>query len=138
MTRSTRKIASFALASMVAASFAAGAIAAPGKGKGPSWKGGKKPVGTIASFADPVLTVDMNDGSQFVGNVTEDTQIKLDHRGRPSAKGNPTQGSTADLVAGYLVLRIKSDESDAGVVVEKIKVRKVAAPAPTPTPTPTS
>ena len=138
MARSTRKIVSFVLASMVAASFAAGALASPGQGRGPSSNGGKKPIGTIASFADPTLTVDMEDGSQFVGNVTEDTQIKIDHRGRPSAKGNPTKGSTADLVAGYKVLRLKSDETDAGNVVEKVKVRKVAAPAPTPTPTPTT
>ncbi|HVL64439.1 MAG TPA: hypothetical protein VM573_04620 [Actinomycetota bacterium] len=123
----TRRIAAALGAAVIAASLGASAVAAP---KGPSNKGGKKPIGTIASFdsATGALAVDLKDGTQFTGTVTEDTKIKVDHRGKPGKKGNPTTGTTADLVPGYQVLRLKSDAAEDGsLVVEKVKVRKVAA-----------
>lgn len=126
-TRSILKVLVVVLAATSLFSFATGAL---GK-KGPSGKGGKKPIGTVASFdaSSGVLTVDLKDGSQFEGVATEDTRVKIDHRGKPGKKGNPTTGSLEDLVAGYKVLRLKSSTTDEGTTVEKIKVRKEAAPA---------
>ncbi len=104
-----------------------GAVAAPAAlAKGPSHKGGKKPVGTVASFDGTTLTVTMKDGSSETAVVAEDTKVKIDHRGRPAAKGNPTRGDLDDLVEGTLVLRMKTDDGE----LEKIRIRRAAAPAP--------
>lgn len=134
MTRTqTCKVLKLLVAALVATSLLSPALGAPGQGKGPSGKGGKKPIGTVASFdaSSGILVVDMKDGSRFEGVADQDTKVKIDHRGKSGKKGNPTKGSLEDLVAGYKVLRIKSSTTDENATkVEKIKVRKVAAPAP--------
>ena len=108
-----------------------GAVAAPAAlAKGPSGKGGKKPVGTVATFDGTTLTVTMNDGSTQTATADDSTKVKVDHRGRPAAKGNPTRGGLEDLVAGTLVLRLKTDDG----VLEKVRIRRTA-PAAAPVPT---
>ena len=107
-----------------------GAVAAPAALAGDrdgSRKGGKKPIGSVASFDGTTLTVTLNDGSSATATADEDSRVKVDHRGRPSAKGNPTRGSLEDLVAGTLVLRLKTDDG----VLEKVRIRRTAAPAAT-------
>lgn len=108
---------------ILTAALVLGAVAAPAAlAKRPSGKGGKKPVGTVASFDGTTLTVTMKDGSSRTATADESTQVKIDHRGRPSAKGNPTRGSLDDLVAGNLVLRMKTDDG----ALEKVRIRRVA------------
>ena len=116
---------------VLTAALVLGAVAAPAAlAQGPSSKGGKKPIGTVASFDGTTLTVTLNDGSTATATADESTQVKIDHRGRPAAKGNPTRVSLADLVAGALVLRLKSDEG----ALEKIRLRRApAAAVPTET-----
>ena len=105
-----------------------GAVAAPAAladGHDGSRRGGKKPIGTVASFDGTTLTVTLNDGSTTTATADESVQVKIDHRGRPAAKGNPTRGSLEDLVAGALVLRLKTDDG----VLEKVRLRRTAAAA---------
>jgi hypothetical protein len=107
-----------------------GALAAPvAQAKGPSRKGGKKPIGTVASFDGTTLTVTMKDGTSQAATADDSTQVKLDHRGRPAAKGNPTRGDLDDLVAGALVLRMKTDDG----ALEKVRLRSVATESPAAT-----
>ena len=108
-----------------------GAVAAPAalaNDRDGSRKGGKKPIGSVASFDGTTLTVTLNDGSSATATADEDSRVKIDHRGRPAAKGNPTRGSLEDLVAGTLVLRLKTDDG----VLEKVRIRRTAQTSPAP------
>ena len=114
--RISRGITCTAVALMAVAAIAAPVAAHRGKG------GGKKPMGTIASFDGTTLTVTTTSGDEVTGTVTEDTQIKKEHRGHHSRNGNPTKGSVQDLTAGTFVLRMKVEDD----VVEKVRVRSAA------------
>ena len=119
----TTPLYALALATMVLALFAAPALAHK------EGTGGKKALGTVASFDGTTLTVTMTDGSSFSGAVGDDVQVKVEHRGHKShGKGHkkPSNGSVADLTAGAMVLRmkVKCDE------VTKLRLRRVPAAAP--------
>ena len=132
MQRVSRKVLLVATATLVVASFAASAGAHSGKGEG------KKPIGTIASFDGTTLTVDLASGETETATVTEDTQIKVEHRGHHAARGkghgSPSHGDSEALTAGAFVLRMKVDEDGS---LDKIRVRPASLhevePAPTPT-----
>jgi hypothetical protein len=99
--------------------------AAMGKPKSPK-PGGKKLIGEVVSFdaEGMILTVEMNDGSPYEGEVTEDVQVKLEHRGDHDRRGNPTNGTVEDIEEGAKVLRMK--ESKKTDLIVKIRLR----PAP--------
>lgn len=136
MHRASWKVLPVAIAAVAVASFAATAGAHSGKGEG------KKPLGTIASFDGTTLTVALTSGETETATVTEDTQIKVEHRGHPVHKkgrdkgqGNPSQGDPEVLTAGSFVLRMKVDEDGN---LDKIRVRPAThggEPSATPTPT---
>ncbi len=119
-----RRTTAVLTAALVLGAVAAPAALANGRRDGER-NGGKKPVGTVASFDGTTLTVTMNDGSSKTATTDEDTRVKIDHRGRPAAKGNPTRGSLEDLVAGALVLRMKTDDG----ALEKVRIRRAPAEA---------
>jgi hypothetical protein len=97
--------------------------AALGKPKSPK-PGGKKPIGEVVSFEDMLLKVEMKDESTYEGEVAEDVQVKLEHRGDHDRSGNPSNGTLEDIEEGANVLRIK--ESKKTDLIEKIRLR----PAP--------
>jgi hypothetical protein len=97
--------------------------AALGKPKSPK-PGGKKPIGEVVSFEDMLLKVEMKDESTYQGEVAEDVQVKLEHRGDHDRSGNPSNGTVEDIEEGAKVLRIK--ESKKTDLIEKIRLR----PAP--------
>ncbi len=119
-----RRTTAVLTAALVLGAVAAPAALANGRRDG-EHNGGKKPVGTVASFDGTTLTVAMKDGSSKTATAGDDTKVKIDHRGRPAAKGNPTRGSLEDLVAGALVLRMKIDDG----ALEKVRIRRAAAEA---------
>jgi hypothetical protein len=127
LRRSTRTtpLYAVALAAMVLAFFAAPAAAHK------DGRGGKPAIGEVASFDGTTLTVTMNDGSSFAGAVSDDVQIKVEHRGhKEHGKGHkkPSNGSLEDLTAGAKVLRIKVKCDE----VTKLRIRR--APATTTEP----
>jgi hypothetical protein len=116
------------LAVGLVASALGSAAATPGKDTSSTKPGGKKPIGTVAAFdaATGVLTVTTNDGGERTGTLAPDVQIKVEHRGKYATgkgHGNPTAGSTDDIVAGARVLRMKEDEG----VVTHLRLRPVPA-----------
>ncbi len=124
----TRKLFAGVLAGALVLAFAAPALAHK-QGSPRHHHGGKKPIGEVVSFDGTTLSVLKHSSGETVsGTVTEDTRIKLDHRGRPAAKRNPTRGSVEDLVAGTKVLRLKLDDG----MVEKVKLRKFETYTPPP------
>ncbi|MGH2729797.1 MAG: hypothetical protein ACRDJI_04230 [Actinomycetota bacterium] len=103
------------LAVGIVASALGSATATPGKHDGATKPGGKKPIGTVAAFdpATGALTVTTNGGEELTGTLAPDAHIKIEHRGKHATgkgHGNPTAGSTDDIVAGAWVLRIKERE----------------------------
>ena len=85
--------------------------------------GGKKPLGTVASYADGTLTLTLTDGTTFTGAVAEDAQVKVEHRGRHDhGKGHKkhSNGSLEDLVAGTFVLRMKVEDD----TLTKLRIRR--------------
>ncbi|HEX2195811.1 MAG TPA: hypothetical protein VHJ76_02700 [Actinomycetota bacterium] len=126
---SARTLAVVSLAGLVAAA-AAPALAKPSR---PKQHRGKKAVGEIVSFdeATMTLTVDLRGDEDFTGAVDPDVQVKLDHRGwagRGGDHGNPTEGSTDDLLPGTPVLRMKVEDD----LVTKIRIRPLPDQAPLP------
>ncbi|HYI43923.1 MAG TPA: hypothetical protein VE174_00480 [Actinomycetota bacterium] len=94
-------------------------------------RGEGKSAGTIASFDGTTLTVTMKDASTVTATVTEATKIKVSHRGRHEhGKGfkKHSNGALADLVAGNLVIKMKMAEG----VLEKIRIKRAAAPESLP------
>lgn len=122
-----RTVAVVSLAALVAG----GSLTAHAKDSRPKSWGGKKAIGEIVSFdpATSALVVDLVEGEDFTGTVAEDAKVKMDHRGhsrKNSGHGNPTRGSLEDLVAGALVLRLKTEDD----VVTKIKLRRAPDASP--------
>ena len=99
--------------------------AALAKPKSPK-PGGKKPIGEVVSFdvESLALSVELNDGSLYEGEVSEDVQVKLEHRGNHDRSGNPSNGTLEDIEEGAMVLRMK-ESKDSDLVV-KLRLR----PAP--------
>ena len=84
---------------------------------------GKKPMGTIESFDGTTLTVTLSDGSSQSATTTDDTRVKVEHRGNHThgrGHGNPSRGSLDDLQAGNFVLRMKM----RGDTLEQIRIRR--------------
>ena len=130
MKKLSRIIVVGAAAALALASIATPAAAHKGKGKG------KKPMGTIASFDGTTLTVTTTDGATTTATYTEDSKIKVEHRGHHDRSGRPSEGDAADLTAGAFVLKMKTEEDGT---LERIRVRPAThdeAPAPDPTETP--
>jgi len=89
-----------------------------------SSKGGKKAIGEVTSFDvnTGALIVTLNDGTAYVGTVSEDTQIKVEHRGNNETKTKkPSDGDMSDIAPGVKVLLLK-DEGEDGTV-EKLRLR---------------
>jgi len=105
----------------VAASMAAPAALAKGKGSG-----GKKAIGEVTTFdaTSGALVVTLADGTVFAGTANEDTKVKVEHRGSRKGTKKPSNGSLSDLAAGAKVLKLKT--ADDGLTVEKIRLRPVA------------
>lgn len=126
----SRTVTAVSLAGLVAG----GALPAQAKSPHSEHRGGKKAVGAVVSFdeATSLLVVDLAEGEDLTATVDPDVQVKLEHRGknRKSKSGNPSRGSTDDLVAGAQVLRVKLEDE----TVTKIRLRH--APAVTPPATP--
>ena len=94
------------------------AVASAHGGRG----GGKKPMGTIASYDGTTLTVTLADGSTETATTTDGTRVKIEHRGNHShgrGHGNPSKGSLDDLSAGAFVLRMKLRDD----TLEQIRIR---------------
>ena len=142
MHRVSRKVVLAAIGALALATLVSPAGAHNGKG------GGKKALGTIASFDGTTLTVTTADGN-VTATVTEDTKVKVEHRGHfakgkdsGKGRGNPSRGDAEDLVAGTFVLDMKVDDEGN---LDRIRVRSAApheteptaTPAPTDTPTET-
>jgi hypothetical protein len=138
MHRVSRKVVLAAVGALALATLVAPAGAHNGKG------GGKKPMGTIASFDGTSLTVTTAD-EDVTATVTDDTKVKVEHRGhhaRGKGHGNPSRGDAEDLTAGTFVLDMKVDDDGN---LDRIRVRSAAphdpdpraTPTPTETPTPT-
>jgi hypothetical protein len=110
-----------AMAVLCIAALAAGpaALAKPNSPK----PGGKKPVGEVVSFdaESMVLSVEMKDGTLYEGEVSEDVQVKLEHRGNHDRSGNPSKGTLDDIEAGAKVLRMKVSKKTH--LVEKLRLR---------------
>lgn len=99
------------------------ALSKPGASKGK--KKGKRAIGSVTAF-DPAtmqLSVEFRDGSTFEGSLAEDAKIKLEHRGKPATRGNPTQGSVDDIDVGDKVLKMKARNGE----VRKLRLRDVAS-----------
>ncbi len=112
---------------------AVAALPAHAKSSRPKQHRGKKALGQIVSFdaATSTLTVDLPGDEDFSGAVAPDVQVKLDHRGwakRGGDHGNPTEGSTDDLLPGTPVLRMKVEDE----LVTKIRIRPLPDEAPLP------
>jgi hypothetical protein len=119
MPRFKKTLTAFFILALVAA-LAAPALAKPGKGHGhgkDKAKKGKRAIGVVTAFdaVTGALTVEMRSGDLFAGVVDPDAKIKLEHRGKPSKKGNPTKGSFEDVTAGDKVLKMKVDK-ETGLV----------------------
>jgi len=114
MKKISRTIVVGAVAALALASFAGPAGAHRGKDKG------KKAMGMIASFDGTTLTVTTPAGETVTGTFTEETRVKVDHRGHHDRSGNPTRGDVDDLTAGAFVLRMKIEEDGT---LDKIWVR---------------
>jgi hypothetical protein len=130
MHRVSRKVVLAAVGALALATLVAPAGAHNGKG------GGKKPMGTVASFDGTTLTVTTAD-DDVTATVTEDTKVKVEHRGHHSkgkGHGNPSRGDAENLTAGSFVLDMKVDD-DGNLV--RIRVRSAAPHDPEPTSTPT-
>ena len=136
MHRVSRKVVLAAVAALALATLVAPAGAHSGKG------GGKKALGTVTSFDGTTLTVTTADGD-VTATVTEDTKVKVEHRGHfakgnGKSRGNPSRGDADDLTDGTFVLDMKVDDEDNLV---RIRVRSAAPqegePAETPEPTET-
>jgi hypothetical protein len=109
------------------AAFLVAAFAVPAFAHHPD-RGGKKAIGEVASFDGTTLTVTRTDGSTFTSAVADDVKVKVEHRGhKEHGKGHskPSNGTTADLVAGAQVLKVKvrCDE------VTKVRIRRAPAEA---------
>ena len=117
MTRFHRTLVVAITAALTLTVTAAPAAAHRGKGSG------KKPLGTVASFDGTTLTVTTTAGETVTATFTEDTQVKVEHRGHHDRSGKPSHGDAADLTAGTYVLRMKV--ADDGTL-EKIRVRSAA------------
>lgn len=114
-------------------SLAAASLPAQAKSSRPKQHRGKKALGEVVSFdeATMTLTVDLPGDEDFTGAVDPDVQVKLDHRGwakRGGDHGNPTEGSTDDLLPGTPVLRMKVEDD----LVTKIRIRPLPDAAPLP------
>ncbi|MDQ3953108.1 MAG: hypothetical protein M3279_09135 [Actinomycetota bacterium] len=112
---------------------AAASLPAQAKSSRPKQHRGKKALGEVVSFdeATMTLTVDLHGDEDFTGAVDPDVQVKLDHRGwakRRGGHGNPTEGSTDDLLPGTPVLRMKVEDD----LVTKIRIRPLPDEPPLP------
>ncbi len=112
----------------LAALVAAGALPAHAKSGRSQLRGGKKPLGEIVSFdaATSALVVELVNSDELTGSVAPDAQVKLEHRGnfsKTAGHGNPSRGSLDDLVAGALVLRLKTEDD----VITKLRIRPLPA-----------
>jgi hypothetical protein len=119
-----RRTLTLLLALCVGLALAAPAVwAKPDKPSKP--KKGKQAVGEVVSFdeAARTLVVTLRSGKSFTGTVAENVQVKVEHRGKPATKGNPTKGSVTDLVAGAKVLKIKVKDGE----VTKLRLRLVGS-----------
>ena len=125
MQKVSSRIALAAVAALALGTIAVPALAHGGKG------GGKKAMGTIASFDGTTLTVTTTDGETATATFTEDTKVKVEHRGHHARKGNPSNGSADSLTPGTYVLRMKTDDDGT---LEKIRVRPTAFEHPAETP----
>jgi hypothetical protein len=110
---------------------AAASLPVQAKSSRPKLHRGKKALGEIVSFdaATSTLVVDVAGDEDFTGVVDPDVQVKLDHRGwakKGGSNGNPTEGSTDDLLPGTPILRMKVEDD----LVTKIRIRPVAEEAP--------
>ncbi len=106
-----------------------GVVAAPAFARRLDRPGGKKPLGTIASFDGATLTLAKTDGSTWTGPVSCELQVKIEHRGnRDHGKGHghASNGTAADLKPGAYVLRMKV----RAATLEKIRLRSAPAPVP--------
>jgi hypothetical protein len=126
MSKLKKLVTVFSVLALVAA-LAAPALAKPGKGHGngkAKAKKGKRAIGVVTAFdaVTGALAVELRNGDLFAGVVDPDAKIKLEHRGKPSKKGNPTKGSFEDITAGDKVLKMKIDE-DSGLV-DKLHLRQ--------------
>lgn len=125
----SRTVTAVSLAGLLAGA----ALPAQAKSPHSEHRGGKKAVGTVVSFdeATSLLVVDLAEGEDLTAAVDPDVQVKLEHRGqhrKSKGHGNPSRGSTDDLVAGAQVLRVKLEDE----TVTKIRLRPapaVTAPA---------
>ena len=114
---------------LVLGSVAATAGAHKGKGQG------KKAMGTIESFDGTTISVDGGEDEPVTATVDDDTRIKVEHRGRHArgkGHGNPSRGTTDDLVEGAFVLDMKVDDGH----LDRIRVRPATHGEPTESPTP--
>jgi hypothetical protein len=84
---------------------------------------GKRSVGVVSAYDGTGLSVEMRDGSVWDGTVFEDTKVKLEQRGKPAAKGNPSRGHLDDIEIGDKVLKLKA----RGGVAVFIRLRKAAS-----------
>ena len=128
MHKVSARIALAAVAALALAAVTLPALAHGGKG------GGRKAMGTIASFDGTTLTVTTTDGETVTATFTEDTKVKVEHRGHHGRNGNPSNGSAANLTPGTFVLKMKTAEDGT---LEKIRVRPTAFEHPAETPEPT-
>ena len=103
-----------ATAALALSSFAGPASAHRGKG----W--GKRAMGTVASFDGTTLTVTTTEGETVTATFTEETRVKVEHRGHHDKSGHPSEGDATDLVAGALVLKMKTNDDGT---LDRIKVR---------------
>ena len=113
------------LSAALAGALIAAAMAVPALAKDSKPKKGKKAIGTVVSFdaTSGTLVADMRNGSTYTGQVSPDAKIKLEHRGKPAAKGNATKGSLDDLVAGATLLKVKRSDG----VVRRIHLRALGS-----------
>jgi hypothetical protein len=98
-----------------------GALAIPSLAAGK--RRGKRSVGVVSAYDGTGLTVAMRDGSVWNGTVSENTKVKLEHRGKPAAKGNPSRGDLDDIEIGDKVLKLKA----RGGVALFIRLRKATS-----------
>ena len=125
MQKVSPRIALAAVAALALATIAVPALAHGGKGSG------KKAMGTIASFDGTTLTVTTTGGETVTATFTEDTKVKVEHRGHHGRHGNPSKGSADNLTPGTFVLKMKTDDDGT---LEKIRVRPTAFEHPAETP----
>lgn len=120
---SVRRASALSLVLCLVVAMALPALSKPGASKGK--KKGKRAIGSVTAF-DPAtmqLSVEFRDGSTFEGSLAEDAKIKLEHRGKPAARGNPTKGSVDDIDVGDKVLKMKARNGE----VRKLRLRDVAS-----------